>query len=124
MRSFHNPASSLKAGLSFNRLCLFATRTNVSRITKLFYQISYLARIIAFIKAHALTFSFVRFRPFYRNTLYRCLYHSAIMPIGPINRQPNRHAGCFSKQTAFNTFFGPVRGVWACFFPRQAGLLS
>jgi hypothetical protein len=124
MRPFHNPASSFKAGLSFNRLCLFATRTNVSRITKLFHQISYLTRIIAFIKAHALSFSFSWFRPFYRNTLYRCFYHSAIMPIGPINRQPNRHAGCFGKQTAFNTFFGPVRRVWACFFPRPAGLSS
>ena len=124
MRPFHNPASSFKTGLSFNRLCLLATRTNVSRITKLFYQISYLTRIIAFIKAHALSFSFSRFRPFYRNTLYRSFYHFAIMPIGPINRQPNRYTGCFGKQTAFNTFFGPVRRVWAGFFPRQAGLLS
>jgi hypothetical protein len=124
MRPFHNPASSFKASLSFNRLCLLATRTNVSRIAKLFHQTSYLTRIIAFVKAHALTFSFSRFRPFYRNTFYRCLYHSAIMPIGSINRQPNRHAGCFGKQTAFNAFFGPVRGVWACFSPHQAGLSS
>jgi hypothetical protein len=124
MRPFHNPASSFKAGLMLNRLGLLSTRTNVSRIAKLLDQISDLTRIIAFIKAHALTFSFRRFRPFYRNTFYRGLYHSAIMPVGPINRQPNRHPGGVGKQTAFNTFLGPVRRVWACFFPRQAGLLS
>jgi hypothetical protein len=124
MSPFHNPASSFKSGLTLNRLCLFSTRTNVSSITKLFYQISYLTRIIAFIKAHALSFSFSRFRPFYRNTLYRGLYHFAIMPISPSNRQSNRHAGCFGKQTAFNPFLGPVRRIWACFSPRQEGLLS
>jgi len=96
----------------------------MSGITKLFYQISYLTRIITFIKAHALIFSFSWFRPFYRNTFYRCLYHFAIMPIGTVNRQANRYARCFGKQTAFNAFFGPVRRIWACFFPRQAGPLS
>jgi len=124
MRPFHNPATSFETGLSFNSLCFFATRTNMSCIAKLFNQISYLARIITLIKTHTLSFSFSRLRPFYWNTFYCCLYHFAIMPIGSINRQANRYAGCFGKQTAFNAFFGPVRRVWACFFPHQAGLWS
>jgi len=124
MRPFHNPATSFETGLSFNGLCFFTSRTNMSGIAKLFYQISYLTRIITFIKAHALIFSLSWYRPFYRNTLYCCLYHFAIMPISTINRQANRYARCFSKQTAFNAFFSPIRRIWACFFPRQAGLLS
>jgi hypothetical protein len=124
MRPFHYPAASLEAGLSFNGLCLLAPRTNMSRIAKLLYQICYLTRIITFIKTHALLFSFRRLRPFDRNTFYRCLYHFTIMPIGTVNRQANRYAGCFGKQTAFNAFFGPVRRIWACFSPLQAGPLS
>jgi hypothetical protein len=40
----------------------------------------------------SVTFSFNRFRPFYRNTFYRCLYHSAIMPIG-LFQSTTRNAG-------------------------------
>jgi len=124
MRPLHNPTPSLEASLVFNSLCFFATRPNVNCIAKLFNQISYLARIITLIKTHTLGFSFRRLRPFYRNTFYGCLYHFAIMTIGSVNRQANWYAGCFGKQTAFNAFFGPVRRIWSCFFPRQAGLLS
>lgn len=124
MRPLHNPTPSFEAGFSFNSLCLLATRTNMSRITKLFNQISYLARIITLIKTHTLGFSFSRLRPFYRNTFYGCLYHFAIMTISSVNRQANRYSGCFGKQTAFNSFFSPVRRIWACFSPRQAGPLS
>ena len=46
------------------------------------------------------------------------------MAIGTINRQPNRNAGTFGKQTALDAFFSPVRRVWAGFSPRPAGLLS
>jgi len=124
MRSFHNPSPSFETSLSFNGLGFFSSRTNMSCITKLFYQISDLARIITLIKTHTLGTSFSRLRPFHRNTFYCCLYHFAIMPIGTVNRQANRDAGCFGQQTAFNAFFSPVRRVWACFFPRPAGLLS
>ena len=124
MRPFHDPATSLESSLMFNSLCLFPTRTKMSSIAKLFYQVSYLTRIITFIKTHALFFSFSRFWPFHRNTFYRHICHFAIMSISSINRQANRYARCFGKQTAFNAFFGPVRRVWACFFPRQAETLS
>jgi len=121
MCSFYNPTTSLETSLTLNGLCLFTTRTNVSCITKLFHQFSYLTRIISLIQRHTLRLLFCRFRTLYRNTLNRCLSHLAVMPIRPINRQANWHARCFGKQTAFNTFFGPVRRVWAGFFPRQAG---
>ena len=124
MRSLYNPAASLETSFVFNRLCFFATRTNVSGIAKRFHQISYLTRIIALIKTHALFFPFSRLWPFHWNTFYRRFCHFAVMSIGTINRQANRHTGTFGKQTAFNAFFSPVRGVWAGFFPRQAGLLS
>ena len=124
MRPFHNPATSLESSFMFNSLCFFAARANMSSIAKLFYQVSYLTRIITFIKTHALFFSFSRLWPFYRNTFYRRFRHFAIMSIRSVNRQANRHPNTFSKQTAFNAFFGPVRRVWAGFFPRQAGPLS
>ena len=54
MRPFHYPATSFESSLMLNSLCLFATRMNMSSIAKLFYQVSYLTRIITFIKAHAL----------------------------------------------------------------------
>ena len=124
MRPLDNPASSFEASLMFNRLCFFAARANMSGIAKFFHQVSYLTRVITFIKTHALFFSFSRLWPFHRNTFYSCLGHFAIMSISPVNCQANRHTRTFRKQTTFNTFFGPVRRVWAGFFPRQAGLLS
>jgi hypothetical protein len=124
MCPLHNPTASLEAGLMFNSLCFFATRTNVSGITKRFHQVSYFARIITFIKTHALFFPFSRLWTFHWNTFYSRFCHFAIMSIGAINRQTNRYTRTFCKQTAFNAFFSPVRRVWAGFFPRQAGLLS
>jgi len=124
MRPFHNPATSLESSLMLNRLYLFTARPNMSSVTKFFHQVAYLTRIITFIKTHTLFFSFSRLWPFYWNTFYRRLRHFAIMSISPINRQANRYSKTFSKQTAFNTFFGPIRRVWTRFFPRQAGPLS
>jgi len=124
MRPLYHPAASLESSLMFNRLCFFATRTNMSRIAKLFGQVSYLTRIITFIKAHTLFFPLRRLRSFYRNTFYRRPGHFAIMAIRTINRQANRHPRTFRQQTPFNAFFGPVRRVWAGFFPHRAGLWS
>jgi len=122
--SFYNPATSFETSLMFNRLCLLTARTNMSGIAKRFHQIPHVTRIITFIKTHTLFFSFRRLRSFHWNTFYSCLGHFAIMSISTFNRQANRYSRTFSKQTAFNAFFGPVRRVWAGFFPRQAGLLS
>jgi len=124
MCSLYNPAASLETSLMFNRLCLFAARTNMSGITKFFHQVSYLTRIITFIKTHTLFLSFRRLWPCYWNTFYSCLCHFAIMPISSINRQTNRYSRTFGKQTALNAFFSPVCGVWAGFFPHPAGLWS
>jgi len=124
MRPFHNPTPSLEASLLFNSLCFFATRTNMNCIAKLFHQISNLTRIVTLVQTHTLSFSLRWLRTFYRNTLYRSLCHFTIMPICTGNLQANRYAGCFRQQTSLNTFFGPVRRVWASFFPRQAGLWS
>jgi len=124
MCSLYNPATGFETSLMFNRLRLFATRTNMSGIAKRFHQVSYLTRIVTFIKTHALFFPFSRLWSFHWNTFYSRLSHFAIMSISTINRQANRHTRAFGKQTAFNAFFSPVRGVWAGFFPRQAGLLS
>jgi hypothetical protein len=124
MCSLYNPTASLESGLVLNRLCLFTTRSNMSGIAKRFHQLSYLTRIIPFIKTHALFFPFCRLGPFHWNTFYSRSRHFAIMSIGAINRQADRHTRTFGEQTAFNAFFSSVRRVWAGFFPRQAGLLS
>ena len=124
MRPLHNPATSLKSSLSFNRLRLFATSMDMCGITKFFHQISYLLRIVTLVQTHALRFSPGRLGTNNWNTFYRRLNHFAIMAISSINCQSNRHTRCFGKQTAFNAFFGPVLRVWPCFFPRQAGLWS
>ena len=117
----YNPATSLETSLMLNRLCLFATRADMGHIAKLFYQVSYLTRVIAFIKAHSLLFPLGRLRSCYRNAFYRRLGHFAIMPIRPLNRQANRYTRAFCEQTAFNIFFGPVGGIGAGFFPRRGG---
>jgi len=124
MRAFHNPTPSLKTSLSFNRLGFFATRTNMSCITKLFDQITNLTRIVTLVQTHTLSLLLCRLRTFYRNTFYRSLCHFTIMPVCTGNRQANRNTRCFCQQTSLNTFFGPIRRVWAGFFPRQAGLWS
>jgi len=132
MRAFHNPAASLEASFMFDGLGFFTSGSNVGCITKLFHQISYLARVVSLIQRHTLRLLFCRFRTLYRNTLYRCLNHPldcardrlAVVPICSINCQANRHTTCLSQQTSFNAFFGPIRRVWAGFFPHQVGLLS
>ncbi len=124
MRPLYNPPASLESSLMLNRLCLFTSRTNMSGIAKRSHQISYLSRIITFIKAHTMFFLFSRLWPFHWNTVYSCLCHFTIMSVGSINRQANRHSRTFGKQTTFNTLFSSVRRVWAGFFPRQAGLWS
>jgi len=124
MRPFHNPSASLEAGFMFDRLGFFTSGSNVGCITKLFDQISYLTRIVSLIQRHTLRLLLCRFRTLYHNTFYRCLHHLAVMAICSIDCQADRHTSCLGQQTAFNTFFGPVRRVWACFFPRQAGPLS
>jgi len=123
VRTLHNPAASFETSLPFDSLRFLATCTNVGCITKLFYQISYLARIITLIQAYTLRLFLCRLRPFYRNTFYRRLYHFAVMPVCSGNCQANWYAGCLGQQTPFNAFFGLIRRVWAGFFPRQAGLL-
>ena len=124
VRPFRNPATSFETRLPFDRLRFFATRTNMSGITKLFYQISHLTRIITLIQTHTLRLSLRRLRTLYGNTFYRSLKHLAIMPIRSVNRQTNRHTRCFGQQTPFNAFLGPIRRVWASFFPRPAGPCS
>jgi len=124
MRPLHNPAASLEACFTFDCLSFFTSGSNVGCITKLFHQISYFTGIISLIQRHTLWVLLCRFRTLYRNTLYRCRNHLAVMPICSINRQADRHTVGFRQQTSFNAFFSPIRRVWAGFFPRQAGLLS
>ena len=124
MRPLYNPAASLEADFMFDRLGFFASGSNMGCITKLFDQISYLTRIVSLIQRHTLRLLLCRFRAIYRNTLNCCLHHLAVMAICSIDCQSDRHTRTFSQQTSFNAFFGPIRRVWAGFFPRQAGLLS
>jgi len=124
MCPFDNPAASFEPSFMFDGLGFFASGSNVGCIIKLFHQISYLIRIISLIQRHTLRLLFCRFRTLYRNTLYRCRNHLAVMPICSIDCQADRHTFGFRQQTSFNTFFSPIRRVWAGFFPRQAGLSS
>jgi len=121
MCPFHYPPPSFETSLMFNRLGLFASGSNVGCITKLFHQISHLTRIISLIQTHTLRLLLRRFRTLYRNTLYRCRNHLAVMPICSIDCQANRHTIGFRQQTSFNAFFSPIRRIWAGFFPRPVG---
>ncbi len=124
VRSFHNPASGFEASLSFDGLGFFATSLDVSGVPKLLYQITHRIVIISLVKAHALWLCLRRLWTLDRNTVNRRLNHLAIMSVGAVDRQADRHAGCFSQQAPLNAFFGPIRRVWAGFFPRLAGLWS
>jgi hypothetical protein len=124
MRPLHNPSPSFEASFMFDRLGLFTSGSNVGCITKLFHQITHLTRIISLIQRHTLWLLLCRFRTLYRNTLYRCRNHLAVMPICSIDCQADRHTFGFRQQTSFNTLFSPIRRVWAGFFPRPAALWS
>jgi len=124
MRPLHNPTTSLESSFMLDSLSFLASCLDMSGITKLFYQITYLTRIIAFIQAHTLRLLLCRLRAVYCDTLNSCLYQFAVMPIRSINRQADRHTRCFGQQTSFDTLFGPVRRVWAGFFPLPAVLWS
>jgi len=124
MRPLHNQTMGLETGFSFNRLCFFATRTNMSSITKLFHQIPYAATVITLVQTHPLWFFFGWLWARNRNTLERCLYHFAIMPIGTCNCQTDRHTSSIRQHATFDPVFSPVGGVWAGFFPHPAGLWS
>jgi len=121
MRPFHNPAASPEASFVFNRLGFFASGSNVGCISELFHQITHLARIISLIQRHTLRLLLCRFRTLYRNALYRCRNHLAVMPICSLDCQADRHTVGFRQQTSLNAFFGPIRRIWAGFFPRPAG---
>ena len=121
---FHYPTSSFETGLPFDRLSFLTACFYVSRIAKLLYQITHRVIIIAFVQTHTLRFSLASLRTLYRDTLQRSFGQLAIMPIRPSNRQANRHAAGFSKQTSFYAFFGPIRRVWARFFPHLMELWS
>jgi len=124
MGPLHHPTTRLKAGLSFDRLRFLAARLDVGRITELPDQISHRVIIITFVQTHSLWILLVGLGTLDRNTLQRRFHQFAIMPIGAINRQANRYAMGFCQQTPFNSFFGPIRRIGACFFPRPAGLWS
>jgi len=93
-------------------------------IGKFLDQGSYLARIISLVQTHPLWLLLCRLRASDRDTLKRRLDHFAVMSIRPGNRHANRYSVGFRQQTSFNTLFGPIRGIGAGFFPRQAGPLS
>ena len=119
-----DPATGFEANLTFDRLGFFTTRANISSISKLFYQSSYFTGIISLIQTHALRLLLRRLWARHRDTLKRSLDHFAVMSIRPGNRQADRYTVGFSQQTSFNALFGPIRRIWAGFFPRQVGPCS
>ena len=122
--SLGDPATGFEANLMLDRLGFFTTRANMSGISKLFHQSSYLTGIISLIQTYALRLLLRRLRARHRDTLKRSLNHFAVMSIRPGNRQADRYTIGFSQQTSFNALFGPIRRVWAGFSPRQAGPCS
>ena len=124
VRSLGHPATRLEAHLTLDRLGFFTPRANMSSISKLFDQGSYLTRIIRLIQTHPLRFLRRRLRANHWNTLQRCFDHFAIMSIRSGNRQANRHTVGVRQQTTLNPPFGPIRRIGAGFFPRPAGLWS
>lgn len=124
VRPLGHPATGLEANLTLERLGFFTPRANMSGISKLFYQGSYLTRIIRLIQTHPLRLLRRRLRANHRNTLQRGFNHFAVMPVRPGNRQTNRDTVGFRQQTTLNAPFGPIRRIGAGFFPRPAELCS
>jgi len=121
LRPLGEPATGYEANLALDRLGFFTTQANVCCIRKLLlpklvphhnhklYPNTCLAVPLQ---------SAVGEPPGYSK---RSFNHFAVMSIHPGNRQANRYTLGFSQQTSFNALFGPIRGIWAGFFPRQAG---
>ena len=122
--SLSDPATGFEANLALDRLGFLTTRANMGSISKLFYQSSYLTRIVSLIQTHSLRFLRSRLWARHRDTLKRSLNHFAVMSIRPGNRQADRYAVGFRQQTSFNALLGPIRRVWTGFFPRQVGPCS
>jgi hypothetical protein len=122
--SLRHPTACFEANLMLDRLSFFTARANMGGIGKLLDQSSYLTGIISLVQTHPLRLLLRRLRASYRDTLKRSFDHFAVMSIRPGNRHANRYSVGFRQQTSFNAFFGPIRRVWAGFFPRPAGPLS
>src|SRR5438093_9298987 len=87
---FDHPAPGLVADLSFERLCLFTSGSDVQRVAEDLAQFSNFIVIVALVQAQMLWLFWRGLGPFYWNTFQRGSSHLEIITVGSLNRKPDR----------------------------------
>ena len=123
--AFNDPTPSFVACVVFNGLRLFAARTNMSGKAKLIQQVTYFARIIAFIHAHALRVLIGRGGPLDQDVFQCALHQLDVVPIRPLNFNGQRNTLCLGQYTTLGALLASIRRIGSDFFlTPQLGLCS
>src|SRR5262245_60944361 len=113
----HDPPPRSEPCLLRQRLGLLASGTDMGREPELVQQLPYLVILIAVVQAHALCLLRYGLWPFDHEAVERAPHQFHVMPVGPIDRQPNRYAAAFGQQAALDPAFGAVGRIRPGFFP-------
>ena len=124
MGAFNNPAACFFAHIYSQLFGLIATGFYMCGIPKLLNKLPHFIKIISFVKAEVLPVVRPWVRTLQDNTVERCLRQFHVVPVCPVYRKANGNPGPFTQHRPLNASFAPVSRVFACFFPRPAGLWS
>lgn len=76
--------------------------------------------VVPLVQAHTLRVIGLGARPADWDARHGRREQLAVMPLRTVHGDPDWDAATVGKQTALGASFGPIRGVWAGFFPRRA----
>lgn len=118
MCPLHHPALCSLVRVLLQRLCFFASRADMSRVTEHLHKFPHLLVIVAFVQAKVL--------PVVRSWLgtadgdaLQCrLGQFHIVPVRTINRKANGKPFSLTEQRPLDAAFPAIRRVFAGFFPR------
>src|SRR6266545_1591297 len=122
--AFNNPAAGALTSLTRDLLGFFATCANVGRKAKLRQDRPHLVVVIAFVQTHALRLLCAGFGTRNHDAFDRGTQQFHVVPVGAVNRQPNRDAVALGQQAALDAALGAVGRIGAGLFPPRAALWS
>jgi hypothetical protein len=122
MRALHHPPSCFATGLVLPGLGLLPPPAARRRASARVQHGSPLVVVIAFVPTHPLGGVWRGGRPCHGPARDRLAWQLAIMPLGAVHGQTERHATAVGEDAAFGAALAAVRGVLASLCPPQGGL--
>src|SRR5678815_4520789 len=119
MRSLDDPTTCPIAWDFLSLGLVHATCRDVSCVTVFGHQFANVGIIVAFVLTYILRFFLGRLRSLYRNTLDRFTHQAFVMNIRATYCHAQGYAGTVRQERSFGAEFGPIRGIFACFFTPQ-----